>query len=102
MTTPRVSICLPNLNTRPFLAERLATIFFQTLEDWELVVCDNLSEDGAWEYFTEQAAREPRLRIQQMPREGLYANWNNCIRLARGEFVYIATSEDTMAAECLE
>jgi|GEM_PF-4333594 len=30
---PTVSVCVPNLNTRPYLAERFATIFAQTLQD---------------------------------------------------------------------
>ena len=33
---PKVSICVPNLNTRPFLAERFETIFNQSFQDWEL------------------------------------------------------------------
>lgn len=99
---PRVSVCLPNLNTRPFLPERLQSIFDQTFTDWELVVVDNHSQDGAWEYFVEQAKREPRMRISQAPREGMYPNWNNCVRLSRGEFIYIATSDDTMMPQCLE
>lgn len=102
MNAPRVSICLPNLNNRLYLEERIATIEAQTLTDWELVVCDNYSEDGAWEFFQELAKRDSRVRISQEPREGMYANWNNCVRLARGEFVYVATSDDTMAADCLE
>jgi len=102
MKAPRVSICLPNLNNRPYLEERIATIEAQTLTDWELVVCDNFSDDGAWEFFQELAQRDSRVRISQEPREGMYANWNNCVRLARGEFVYVATSDDTMAADCLE
>jgi len=32
----------------------------------------------------------------------MYANWNNCIRQARAGFVYVATSDDTMAPDCLE
>lgn len=102
MNTPRVTICLPNLNTFPYLAERIETIEAQTFGDWELVVCDNHSEDGAWEFFQELAARNPKVRIHQRDREGLYANWNNCIREARGEYVYIATSDDTMAPDCIE
>lgn len=102
MKAPRVSICLPNLNNRPYLEERIATIEAQTLTDWELVVCDNFSDDGAWEFFQELAQRDSRVRISQEPREGMYANWNNCVRLARGEFVYVATSDDTMAEDCLE
>jgi glycosyltransferase involved in cell wall biosynthesis len=99
---PKVSICVPNLNTRPFLPERFETIFNQTFQDWELIVCDNYSEDGAWEFFQEQARKDKRIRISQAPREGLYANWNNCIREARGDYVYIATSDDTMTPDCLE
>ncbi len=93
---------MPNLNGRPFLPERLRTITEQTFSDWELIVVDNYSEDGAWEYFQVQARSEPRMKISQSPKEGMYANWNNCLRLAKGEFVYIATSDDTMAPDCLE
>jgi glycosyltransferase involved in cell wall biosynthesis len=47
MTDPLVSICLPNLNTRTHLQERVDTIFAQTYRNWELVVGDNYSDDGA-------------------------------------------------------
>jgi glycosyltransferase involved in cell wall biosynthesis len=97
-----VSVLLPNLNNRRFLEERIETIFNQTLCDWELVIVDNYSEDGAWEYFQEVARRDSRVKISQAPRQGMYANWNNCIRRATGRYVYIATSDDTMPPECLE
>jgi glycosyltransferase involved in cell wall biosynthesis len=99
---PKVSICLPNLNTRSFLPERLESIVAQTFQDWELIVVDNYSDDGSWEYFAEAAMGEPRMRIAQAPRTGMYRNWNNCIVAANGEYVYIATSDDTMAPDCLE
>lgn len=102
MSSPRVSICLPNLNNRAFLGERLDTIYAQTFADWELIVSDNLSEDGAWEFFQEQAQRERRMHIAQAPRTGMYANWNRCVERARGEFVYIATSDDTIPPDCIE
>ena len=100
--TPRVSICVPNLNTRPFLPERFETIFAQTFQDWELLAYDSFSDDGAWEYLSEVARREPRMRVWQGPRQGTPGSWNPCISAARGEFVYIATSDDTMAPDCLE
>jgi GT2 family glycosyltransferase len=100
--SPRVSICVPNLNTRPFLPERFQTIRDQTFQDWELLVYDSYSNDGAWEYICEMAAREPRMRAWQGPREGTPGSWNPCIREARGDYVYIATSDDTMPVDCLE
>jgi glycosyltransferase involved in cell wall biosynthesis len=102
MNSPRVSVCLPNLNNRPFLEERLSTILDQSFTDWELVIYDNFSDDGAWEFFQQAAANDARIRIAQAPRQGMYANWNNCINAARGEYVYVATSDDNMASDCLE
>jgi glycosyltransferase involved in cell wall biosynthesis len=102
MSSPLVSVCLPNLNTYPYLRERVDTILAQTYENWELVISDNHSEDGAWEFFQELARQDPRVSIAQAPREGLYPNWNQCVRRARGEYVYIATSDDGMAPDCLE
>jgi glycosyltransferase involved in cell wall biosynthesis len=102
MSAPLVSVCLPNLNTYPYLRERVDTILAQTYSNCELVVSDNHSDDGAWEFFQELAQQDPRVSIAQAPREGLYPNWNQCVRRARGEYVYIATSDDGMAPDCLE
>ena len=102
MRQPLVTVCLPNLNTRPYLQERVDTIRAQTYPNWELVVSDNYSDDGAWEFFEQLALKDGRVSVAQAPRAGMYANWNNCIRRARGEYIYIATSDDTMAPDCLE
>ena len=102
MNAPLVSICLPNLNTIPYLPERFETIFQQSCQNWELLVYDSYSEDGAWDYICKVASREPRLRAWQGPREGTPGSWSPCIRRARGKYVYIATSDDTMAIDCLE
>jgi glycosyltransferase involved in cell wall biosynthesis len=101
MNAPLVSICLPNLNTFPYLRERLDTILGQTYTNWELIVIDSFSNDGAWELFQELARKDRRVSIAQAPR-GLYESWNKCIERARGQYVYIATSDDTMAPDCLE
>lgn len=102
MTSPRVSILLPNLNNRPYLEERMQTILAQTFTDWELVIVDNYSDDGAWEFFQQYARQDQRIKLSRAPRAGMYANWNNCINLAKGEYVYIATSDDTMSPDFLE
>ena len=77
------------------------SILVQALTDWELIVCDSYSDDGTWEYL-QQFKDDPRVRLYQVPKEGLYAGWNECLRRCRGEYVYIATADDTMAPECLE
>ena len=98
---PLVSICLPNLNTRPFIEERMESLLSQTLGDWELVICDSHSADGSWELF-QRFESDRRVRLHQVAREGVYAGWNECLRRATGEYVYIATSDDTCKPDLLE
>lgn len=102
MTDPLVSIVLPNLNNRRFLVDRLESILAQSYRHWELIIVDSYSDDGAWTLIQEYAAKDSRLRISQAPREGIYAGLNRCLRLVEGEYVYIATSDDTMDPDCLE
>lgn len=99
---PKVSIPLPTLNTRRFLEERVQTILNQTFTDWEVIVVDGYSDDGTWELIKNFANKDSRIRILQVHREGIYAGINNCLKLARGEYIYIATSDDTMTPDCLE
>lgn len=91
--TPRISICLPTLNCAAFLRRRMQSILAQTERDWELIVCDSHSTDGGWELL-QTFAEDPRVRLFQVPREGVYAGWNECLRRARGRFIHVATADD--------
>lgn len=101
LPAPKFSICLPTLNARAFLEERLESILTQTLTNWELIVCDSHSTDGTWEYLS-QWAHDPRVHLHRVPKEGLYAGWNECLKRATGKYVYIATADDTCTPELLE
>ena len=79
----------------------METILAQTVTDWELIICDSYSADGSWEFF-QKFNGDPRIRMYQVPREGIYAGWNECLRRTTGKYVYIATSDDTMSEKCLE
>lgn len=98
---PRISIGLPTRNSARFLGARLDSIFNQTFTDWELVVVDGHSTDGTWERVQEIAAVDPRVRVEQAMPEGIYPAFNRCVDLSSGDLVYIATSDDTMAPDCL-
>src|SRR4051812_14174622 len=101
MSAPKVSILIPSLNARPFLQPRIDSILAQTDPDWEAIVLDSHSTDGSWESFQSVAARDPRFRLYQVPPEGVYAALNRGIELATGEFLCVATCDDTMTAEFL-
>src|SRR5690348_5094098 len=99
--TPLISICVPNLNKRRFLEERMEALLAQTFTDWEMIVCDSYSDDGSWE-FLEKFKTDPRIRLYQVPRAGLYAGWNECLQRSRGTYINIATSADTAVPTLFE
>lgn len=98
---PKVSILLPCLNARQFLEPRIDSLLGQTFRDWEAIVLDSHSKDGSWEFLQSVAASDARFRLYQIPADGLYAALNRGIDLAKGEFLHIATCDDTMAPEFL-
>jgi glycosyltransferase involved in cell wall biosynthesis len=99
--TPKVSVLLPSLNARKFVEPRVDSLLRQTFTDWEVIVLDSQSTDGSWEFFKSVAQTDPRFRLHQIPREGLYAALNRGLELMTGEFLYIAPCDDTMAPEFL-
>ena len=101
MSRPLVSVCLPVLNAGPFLRMRMESLLAQTCGDWELIVCDSHSDDGSWEVLQSWAG-DPRVRLHQVPREGLYAGWNECLRRITGRMFCFATSDDTADPRFLE
>lgn len=101
-SNPLVSICIPSLNTRPFLEERKASILEQSLQDFEIVIVDDGSTDGSWDFFESWASTDSRVSLFLGPQQGLYPGWNDAIRRSRGKYIYIATSDDTMCPNLLQ
>lgn len=98
---PRVSIILPVRNHRAFIEERVQSIIQQSFTDWDCIVVDGESTDGTWEYLLGTLGSDSRFRLLQRPPRGVYDAWNIGIAEATGDFVYIATSDDTMYSNCL-
>jgi glycosyltransferase involved in cell wall biosynthesis len=65
----------------------------QTFPHFELIICDDASEDN-----TEQVVRsfkDDRIRYYRNEKNlGLYRNWNRCIDLASGEYIAIYHDHD--------
>ncbi|MBD8078958.1 glycosyltransferase family 2 protein [Cellulosimicrobium arenosum] len=100
---PPVSVCLPVYNGERYLTETLLSVRAQTFGDLEIVLSDNASTDATAEICREHAAADPRIRYvrHEMNRGGLW-NFNEAIRLARGETVKLAAADDVLRPRFLE
>jgi glycosyltransferase involved in cell wall biosynthesis len=91
---PLVSVLLPVRDEAPYLAEALASLSAQTLEDFEVVVVDDGSRDGSAEIAEKHARDDARLRVLRQPRRGLVSALERARAEARGLYLARMDGDD--------
>ncbi len=83
--SPTVTIAMPVFNAGEYLRLSVLSILSQTFSDWELIILDDGSTDGAINSILD-LKDERILIIHDGRNKGLAARLNECIDLARGEY----------------
>jgi len=97
---PRVSIIVPVYNGEAYLRESLDSILAQTYPSIEVIVMDDASTDRTAEIA---AAYGLKARLHRQPvNKGIYANANDGIALARGEYVGVFHADDVYLPAIIE
>jgi glycosyltransferase involved in cell wall biosynthesis len=100
---PKVSIIIPNYNHAPYLRQRIDTVLQQTFHDFEVILMDDCSTDESRSLIAEYAA-DPRVKVQLNERNSgsTFKQWKTGLALARGEYIWIAESDDYSDQRFLE
>lgn len=103
---PALSFGVPVRNAERFLPRLLDSLLAQTLPDFEVVICDNASDDGTPSLCEAYARRDPRVRYHRNDADiGQIENFNRTLELARGRcFRWIGADdwlEPDYAERCL-
>lgn len=105
MNHPLVSVVLPSYNHEKFLAQRIESILSQTFQDFELIILDDVSPDNS-KKIIEKYRDHPKVSqiIYNLKNSGsTFSQWNKAIfEFARGEFIWIAESDDYAEPTLLE
>lgn len=92
---PKVSVIIPNYNHAQFLEQRIQSVLDQTYQDFEIIYLDDASTDNSNEVFAKFANNSRIRAIYNQTNSGSpFKQWNKGIRLAQGEYVWIAESDD--------
>lgn len=94
-----ISICIPAYKNATYLKRLLESICIQKFTDFEVIVSDD-SNNGEVKELTDQYANQFALNyVNNQPALGSPANWNNAIKLAKGEWIKMMHDDDWFADE---
>lgn len=101
---PLVSVIIPNYNHAQFLAERIESVLNQTFQDFEIIILDDCSKDNSKEIIN-QYKNHPKVShivFNQQNSGSTFKQWQKGLNLAKGEYIWIAESDDVADQEFLE
>lgn len=101
---PKVSIIVPNYNHAKYLPQRLNSIFNQTFHDYEVILLDDCSTDNSVEILA-CFAKDPRVSyfiVNSKNSGSTFKQLKKGIDLSRGEYIWIAESDDWAENEFLQ
>lgn len=93
---PTVSVIVPNYNHAPFLKQRIDSILRQTYQDFELILLDDCSTDNSCDIM-EQYRNNPHVShivYGESNSGSAFRQWDKGIALAKGEWIWVAESDD--------
>lgn len=104
MSPISVSVIVPNYNHANYLDKRLDTVFNQTYQNFEVIILDDRSTDNSIEII-EKYKNNPHLSqivVNEHNSGSPFEQWKKGINLAKGDYIWIAESDDYCELSFLE
>ena len=100
---PLVSVCMPTCNGEAYIGDALTSVLKQTYQNIEIVVSDDTSTDETLSVVDRiLAGTSIPFSVHSHERAGIGANWNYCIRVAKGEYIKFLFQDDILKPNCIE
>lgn len=103
MNYPLVSIIIPVYKRKELACETLECVLKQDYPNYEIIIGDNCSPDGTFEFIQERYKHIPNIIIFQNSQNlGAARNWQQCLQRAKGKYVKFLWSDDLIEASYLQ
>lgn len=94
---------MTSYNGEKFISEQISSILSQTIEDFELIICDDCSSDRTLSILKEYKEKDSRIIIKQNKvRLGFLKNFEQAISLCTGEYIACCDQDDIWTSNHLE
>jgi teichuronic acid biosynthesis glycosyltransferase TuaG len=92
---PLISVIMPCYNSAKYLDNAVRSVIGQSYENWELLICDDGSDDGSDKIAKKWAGNEKRISffLNQFEK-GAPGARNTCLKEARGRYIAFLDSDD--------
>ena len=99
-----VSIIIPNYNHKPYLQQRLDSVFNQTYQKVEVILLDDASTDGSADLLNsyKNHPNVTHVVLNTVNSGSPFKQWQKGFALAKGEYIWIAESDDYCDFDFLE
>ena len=102
-TNPLVTVIIPNYNHAPYLRERIDSVLAQDYDNFEVIILDDCSTDNSRDIIMEYEGREhvSKIVLNDKNTGNTFIQWDKGIGLAKGEYIWIAESDDVARPQLL-
>lgn len=97
-----ISVIVIAYNLEKIIGKCLDSILSQTLQDFELIVINDGSNDGTWNVLQQYMSKDKRMRAIDQKNSGPGAAYNTGLRSAVGQYVYILDGDNFIEPTLLE
>lgn len=98
-----ISVIIPVYNTEKFIARCIESVQNQTFQDFEIIIVDDKTPDGAMAIAESYAMRDNRIRIIHHERNrGLMVARRTGYQIAQGDYLMFLDSDDSLPSDALE
>ena len=98
-----LSIAMTTYNGEKYLREQIDSILSQTIQEFELIICDDCSSDSTVAILKEYAVKDSRIEFFENEFNlGYFKNFEKAIRLCSSEYIALSDQDDVWMPNHLE
>lgn len=98
---PFISVIMPTYNRWKLTVKAIQSVMAQTFTDWELLIIDDGSRDGTYDFVTTETDGDKRVRYHYATNRGLAMARNIGLTMAQGKYFTFLDSDDEYLPEHL-
>lgn len=106
MSVPKISVIIPMYNRKHYIADAINSVLNQTFQDFEIIVRDDGSTDGSFDFVRQRYAEEissDKIKLRRNEKNiGEFPTDNRLLREAMGKYIMVLHSDDLYLPHALE